>query len=1489
MSLNQYSDQHNLYQPDVFKDNCGFGLIAHTHGEASHDLVQTAIHSLSCMTHRGGVAADGKTGDGCGLLIATPKVFFKKIASDNGFTLNEIFAVGTVFVNLDKALAQHSQDTLSEAIEAQGLLVAGWRDVPVDLSIVGDIARESLPGFKQILVNCPINMDEATFNRKLFVARRKAEIELKDDPLFYVTSLTSQVVIYKGLVMPADLPAFFLDLQDERLASHIVVFHQRFSTNTLPRWPLAQPFRYLAHNGELNTIDGNRDWAVARTPKFVTDLIPELQELQPLVNRVGSDSSSLDNMLEVLVSGGMDLFRALSILVPPAWQNVDTMDMDLRAFYEFYSQHMEAWDGPAGLVIQDGRYAVCMLDRNGLRPSRWVTTKNGYITVASEIGTWDYQPEDVIAKGRVGPGQMLVIDTETGNIMDTKAVGRQLKKAHPYRLWLRENAVRLRDDEQLEEKAYEQRETGENLLALQKMFHITNEERTEIIRPSAENGQEAVGSMGDDTPMAVLSKQVRHVADFFRQQFAQVTNPPIDPLREAIVMSLETCLGSEKNIFEPTPDHANRIVLSSPVLSSSKMMQLRSVTKPGFEIETIDLNYDESMPLDDAIKHICEQAAQAVSAGKVLIVLSDRNIEKGKVPANAIMVTGAVHHHLINVGLRADANLIIETGLVRDSHQLAVLLGFGATAVYPYLAYNVIADLVDKGDLLGDPLYAKNNFRKSLDKGLLKILSKMGISTVSSYRGAQLFEAVGLSEEVVELCFTGVESRISGATFEDLAIDQQILAKNAFTKRVPLDQGGLLKFVFNKEYHAFNPDVIQALHKAVRTGDYDNYKEYASIVNSRPVATLRDLLQLDTSKSISVDDVEPIEQILKRFDSAGMSLGALSPEAHEAIATAMNTIGGRSNSGEGGEDPTRYGTIRNSKIKQVASGRFGVTPAYLRSAEVMQIKIAQGAKPGEGGQLPGGKVNSLIARLRYSVPGVTLISPPPHHDIYSIEDLAQLIFDLKQVNPNALVSVKLVSRPGVGTIATGVAKAYADLITISGYDGGTAASPLSSIHYAGSPWELGLSEAHQSLRVNGLRHKVRVQTDGGLKTGLDVVKAAILGAESFGFGTTPMIAVGCKYLRICHLNNCPTGVATQKSELRDEHFIGEADMLINFFRFVAQETREWLAALGVRSMEELVGRTDLLSVMSGTTNKQQHLNLAPLLFTHSKGDGKPQTCQVERNEPFDKGLLAEQMVIDMMDTIKSAKGGDFSYRIGNCDRSIGARISGEIAALHGNNGMASAPINLHLTGTAGQSLGVWNAGGLNIKLEGDANDYVGKGMAGGEIVIYPPKGSTFASQQTAIIGNTCLYGATSGHLYAAGTAGERFAVRNSGCFAVVEGTGDHCCEYMTGGVVTVLGKTGLNFGAGMTGGFAYVLDLDGDFFDRCNHELIDMHRISSEQTENHRINLMSIIKTHVAKTGSQWGQTILDDFEHYVRKFYLVKPKAANITSLLKTTMADPQ
>ncbi|MFM2333947.1 MAG: hypothetical protein RIQ74_2797, partial [Pseudomonadota bacterium] len=1344
------------------------GLIAHMKGESSHHLVETAIHSLSCMTHRGGIAADGKTGDGCGLLLAMPKQFFREEAQKLGTNLTEIFAAGTVFLNIDPALAQNAKNILNKAIAAEGLTVAAWRVVPTNNDALGEIALQSLPAFEQILVNCPMGLTEVEFNRKLFLARRRAEQQLQNDPLFYVTTLATTVITYKGLMMPAAIADFYTDLADERLKSHIVVFHQRFSTNTLPRWPLAQPFRYLAHNGEINTITANRNWALARTPKFENPLLPGLTELNPIVNRTGSDSSSLDNMLEILVGGGMDLFRALRMLVPPAWQNVETLDADLRAFYEFNSKHMEAWDGPAGLVIQDGRHAICMLDRNGLRPARWVITKNDYITLASEIGVWGYEPEDVVSKGRVGPGQILVVDTLTGKVLDTKDVSNHLKNMRPYREWLRDHAIRLQANPELEEQLSEQGLTGDALKSAQKMFMVTFEERDQILRPIAESGQEAVGSMGDDTPMAVLSRQVRHVTDYFRQQFAQVTNPPIDPLRESIVMSLETCLGREQNVFEQSSEHADRIIISSPVLSHSKMQQLRDVEKEraGYAVVDINLNYPEAEGLQAAVARICEEAAQAIRDGKTLLVLTDKNIREGFLPANSALVTGAVHHYLIQVGLRTDANILVETGFARDPHQFAVLLGFGATAIYPYLAYDVINDLVAKGELLGDPIYAQANFRKGIEKGLLKVLSKMGISTVASYRGGQLFEAVGLSSEVVDKCFLGVPSRIQGATFADLENDQKKLATTAWQNRKAIDQGGLLKFVFGKEYHAFNPDVINSLHKAVRSGQYQDFKEYAQLVNNRPVATIRDLFKLKTTNSIALDQVETIEDILPRFDSAGMSLGALSPEAHEAIAIAMNTIGGRSNSGEGGEDPSRYGTIRNSKIKQIASGRFGVTPAYLTSAEVLQIKVAQGAKPGEGGQLPGGKVNGLIARLRYSVPGVTLISPPPHHDIYSIEDLSQLIFDLKQVNPQAMVSVKLVSEPGVGTIAAGVAKAYADFITISGYDGGTAASPLSSIHHAGSPWELGLSEAHQALRVNDLRGKVRVQTDGGLKTGLDVIKAAILGAESFGFGSTPMIALGCKYLRICHLNNCATGVATQQDHLRQEHYIGEPEMLINFFKFIAEETREWLAALGVSSLKDLIGRVDLLEVLPGETDKHAHLDLSALLTSHPSAEGKAQYCQVQGNAPFDKGILAEKMVTEMLPAIEAGTGGSFNFTVGNCDRSIGARISGEIARRYGNLGMENSPVVMNLIGTAGQSLGVWNAGGLHIKLEGDANDYVGKGMAGGRVSIFPPKGSPFQTQNTAIIGNTCLYGATGGKVFAAGTAGERFAVRNSGAFAV---------------------------------------------------------------------------------------------------------------------------
>lgn len=1478
-----------LYRPDEFKDNCGFGLIAHMQGEPSHHLLKTAIEALTCMTHRGGINADGKTGDGCGLLIQKPDQFLRAIAQEQfGVELPAQYAVGMVFFNQDPAKAEAARENMNREILAAGLQLVGWRKVPIDTSVLGQLALERLPQIEQVFIGGE-GLSDQEFAIKLFSARRRSSVANADDADHYICSFSHKTIIYKGLMMPADLQQFYPDLGDERLQTAIAVFHQRFSTNTLPKWPLAQPFRFLAHNGEINTITGNRNWAQARRTKFANELIPDLDELGPLVNRVGSDSSSMDNMLELMVTGGIDLFRGLRMIIPPAWQNVETMDADLRAFYEYNSMHMEPWDGPAGVVLTDGRHAVCLLDRNGLRPARWVTTKNGYITLASEIGVWDYQPEDVIAKGRVGPGQILAVDTETGQVLDTESIDSRLKSRHPYKLWLRKHAQRIK-------ATLEDRDHGspfydpDQLKQYMKMFQVTFEERDQVLRPLGEQGQEAVGSMGDDTPMAVLSQRVRSPYDYFRQQFAQVTNPPIDPLREAIVMSLEICLGAERNIFSESPEHATRVILSSPVISPAKWRALMNLDRPGFDRHVIDMNYDESLGLEAAVSNMADQAEEAVRAGKVLLVLTDRHIAPGKLPAHASLVTGAVHHRLVEKGLRCDCNILVETATARDPHHYAVLLGFGASAVYPFLAYEVLGDLIRTGEVLGDLYEVFKHYRKGISKGLLKILSKMGISTVASYRGAQLFEAVGLADEVTELCFRGVASRIQGARFVDIESEQKLLSFEAWNNRKPIQQGGLLKFVYGGEYHAYNPDVVRTLQEAVQQGNYAKYKEYSTLVDTRPVSMIRDLLKVKESATpISLDEVEPLQSIFKRFDAAGISLGALSPEAHEALAEAMNRLGGRSNSGEGGEDPARYGTIKSSKIKQVATGRFGVTPEYLVNAEVLQIKVAQGAKPGEGGQLPGGKVNGLIARLRYAVPGVTLISPPPHHDIYSIEDLAQLIYDLKQVNPKALVSVKLVAEAGVGTIAAGVAKAYADLITISGYDGGTGASPLTSIRYAGAPWELGLAETHQTLRGNDLRGKVRVQTDGGLKTGLDVIKAAILGAESFGFGTAPMVALGCKYLRICHLNNCATGVATQNDKLRKDHFIGTVEMVMNFFTYVAEETREWLAKLGVRSLEELIGRTDLLEVLPGETAKQGNLDLSPLLASAHIPADKPQFCQVPKNPPFDEGLLAEKMVDMAKDAIAGKTGGEFELNIGNCDRSIGARISGEIARVHGNQGMNDAPITFRFKGTAGQSFGVWNAGGLNLRLEGDANDYVGKGMTGGKIVITPPAGSPFATEDSAIIGNTCLYGATGGKLFATGTAGERFAVRNSGAHAVVEGTGDHCCEYMTGGFVCVLGKTGYNFGSGMTGGFAYVLDMDNGFYDRVNHELVEIQRINNEAMEAYRSHLESVLAEYVEETGSEWGQNLLENLDDYLRKFWLVKPKAASLKSLLSSTRANPQ
>ncbi|MCK6262415.1 glutamate synthase large subunit [Vibrio sp. ZSDE26] len=1470
-----------LYDPSLEKDNCGFGLIAHMEGEPSHKLVRTAISALDRMTHRGGIAADGKTGDGCGLLLQKPDSYLRIVAEELGFKLSRQYAIGMIFFSQDNEKSKRAQEIINQELEKETLTVAGWRSVPTNADVLGPIAKESLPNIQQVFVSAPAGWRERDIERRLYIARRRIEKQITDDNEFYICSLSTQVMVYKGLCMPADLPRFYLDLADLRMESAICLFHQRFSTNTQPRWPLAQPFRYLAHNGEINTIEGNRQWAKARAYKFSSPLLPDLQTAAPFVNETGSDSSSLDNMLDLFLAGGMDVFRAMRMLVPPAWQNHPDMDPDLRAFYDFNSKHMEPWDGPAGIVLSDGRYAACNLDRNGLRPARYVITKDKLITLASEVGIWDYTPDEVAEKGRVGPGELLVIDTRKGKLWQSSEIDDDLKTRHPYKSWMEENVHRLTPFAQLPDDQVGNRTLDEDQLkTYQKQFAMTNEEVDQVLRVLGDMGQEATGSMGDDTPMAVLSSKERLVTDYFRQKFAQVTNPPIDPLREKHVMSLATSIGQEMNVFCETDGHAHRVSFGSPVLLYSDMQQLLNLDPSYYAHTILDINYNPNqVDLKQALNELCNASVAAVKQGSVLVVLSDRAIAKGTLPIPTAMAVGAVQTRLANENLRCDANIIVESGAVRDPHQFAVVLGFGATAIYPYLAYESLGKIVDEGGIDKSYRDVMQNYQNGINKGLFKIMSKMGISTIASYRCSQLFEAVGLHQDIVELCFKGVASRIQGSNFDDFQQDLLNLSRKAWAKRKPIDQGGQLKYVHNGEFHAYNPDVVSTLQHAVKTGQSADYQQYAREVNDRPAAMLRDLMKLKTADTpLSLDQVEPSSELFKRFDSAAMSIGALSPEAHEALAQAMNKLGGYSNSGEGGEDPRRFGTDRNSRIKQIASGRFGVTPHYLTNADVLQIKVAQGAKPGEGGQLPGHKVTAEIAKLRYSVQGVTLISPPPHHDIYSIEDLAQLIFDLKQVNPKALVSVKLVSEPGVGTIATGVAKAYADLITISGYDGGTAASPLTSVKYAGSPWELGLAETQQALVANNLRHKIRLQVDGGLKTGLDVIKGAILGAESFGFGTAPMVALGCKFLRICHLNNCATGVATQDETLRKEYFKGLPDMVINYFTGLADEVRGHLAELGVEKLTDLIGRTDLLEAVSGLTAKQNKLDLSHILEQPVSPLGNP-LYWTEPNAPFDKAQLNQTIVEDAKQAIETKQPLNLYYDVINTDRSIGASLSGEVARRYGNQGVATSPIKLNLNGTAGQSFGVWNAGGIELYLTGDANDYVGKGMAGGKIVIKPHIGTTFACNEATIIGNTCLYGATGGKLFASGTAGERFGVRNSGTIAIIEGAGDNACEYMTGGIVAILGATGVNFGAGMTGGFAYVMDENSDFEGRVNNESVEA--ISLSDLYIHQEHLRGLIAEHLEETGSIHAENILANFDAWIPKFYLVKPKAADLNTLL--------
>ena len=1466
-----------FYTQKLDKDSCGFGLSAHIFGEPSHSLVTNSIDALSRLAHRGAILADGQSSDGCGVLFSMPIEFLQKQAKNIAIDIPENCAIGVVFCELNGiGRVEADIQELLEIYPQLSLHLIGKRLLPVNPAALGRIALETQPEtWHLFFAGSGKTKQMRIANLFLFSRLLRQKLSLHASQLI---GLSEDSLVYKGLMMPNKMQDYFLDLQDSEFEASICIFHQRFSTNTLPQWHLAQPFSKLAHNGEINTCWGNRRWAQARKNLLMNEYLNIPEALEPVVDLQGSDSSSLNDMLELMCAGGMSMLEAIRILVPPAWQNNNLLNVKEKAYFAYNAMRMEPWDGPAGLVMTDGRYALCCLDRNGLRPARWTITSDNIITLASEIGVHDLEHR-VIESGRVSPGQILAVDIEKGEVLQNDTIIKKFADEMPYRQWLQDSN---KIESTIQPVAYKFPDMSpERLREMKQRFGYSREEEKLVLTPLITDGQEGIGSMGDDTPIAALSEKKRLLTDYFRQSFAQVTNPPIDSLRETNVMSLETIIGKHHNFFDNSKQHTRKLVFHSPVVSPKRMEALLTEDL-GWQHAKLSLYYS-GCSLKEAIHRLIQDAKDAAENGCELLVLSDRQYDPEKSLIPMLMAIGAIHNALIDSQQRLSLSLIVETAYARDPHQFAVFLAYGADIIYPYFAYALIASLVESRPQLYSKTVFKN-FRKAINKGLLKIMSKMGISCLASYRGAQLFEALGLSQEVVDLCFQGTSTRIAGMSLARIEQEQEEIRAIAANASVPAILSGVFKFEQNGEYHTFNPDVVTSLIEATKLGDYQFYKDYfAAKVNGRKPAALRDLLELSSDRSpIPLEEVEPVEEICTRFDSAAMSLGALSPEAHETLAMAMNQLGGRSNSGEGGEDPKRYNTNKTSKIKQVASGRFGVTAAYLRSAEVIQIKIAQGAKPGEGGQLPGKKVNKLIAELRYSVPGVTLISPPPHHDIYSIEDIKQLIFDLKQVNPKALVSVKLVSLPGVGTIASGIAKAYADLITISGHDGGTGASPLSSIRHAGSPWEIGLVETVQSLRANELRSRVRIQTDGGLKTGLDVVKAAILGAESFGFGTAAMISMGCKYLRICHLNNCATGVTTQNAILRNQHFQGNVDRVVSYFRFIAEEVRELLAELGYRSVEEIIGQTQLLKIGEKDIGKPSLLDVSGLL--QQVESSQPFTCQESRNQPLEDGSFIQSLLTQSEEAIEQGQSLEINHRVANTHRSIGANISGAIAEKYGLDGMPNASeITLKLKGFAGQSLGVWNVQGLNIYLEGAANDYVGKGMNGGKIVLYQGKvlnSSKNKSQSMTIAGNTCLYGATGGTFFAHGEVGERFAVRNSGSLAIVEGVGNHCCEYMTGGVVVVLGKTGDNFGAGMTGGLAFVLDEERVFFDRYNDGMVELGRITSEATEDLRGYLKELIALYLKDVRSHKARDILDNFEEYLPKFWIVKPKATGVEEL---------
>ena len=1470
--------QLGLYEASHEHDACGVGMLVNIQGGKSHELVESALKVLENMRHRGAEGADNKTGDGAGIMLQIPHEFILL----QGIPVPEKgkYGTGLLFLPKDGKDQAVILSVIIEEIEKEGLTLMHLRNVPTCPEILGEAALANEPDIKQIFITG--FTESETADRKLYIIRkrienriRKSDIPTRED--FYIVSLSTKNIVYKGMLSSLQLRNYFPDLTNSYFTSGLALVHSRFSTNTFPTWGLAQPFRLLAHNGEINTIRGNRGWMEARESVLSSPALGDIREIRPIVQPGMSDSASLDNVLEFLLMSGLSLPHAMAMLVPESFNEKNPISEDLKAFYEYHSILMEPWDGPAALLFSDGRYAGGMLDRNGLRPARYLITQGGMMVVASEVGVMDFEPGDIKEKGRLQPGKILLIDTEKGEIYYDGELKKQLAEAKPYRTWLAGNRIEL-DELKSGRKVSHSVENYDSML---RIFGYSKEDVERLIVPMCTTGAEPINSMGNDTPLAVLSDKPQLLYNYFRQQFAQVTNPPIDPIREELVMSLTEYIGAVgMNILTPSENHCKMVRLNHPILNNAQLDILCNIRYKGFKTVKLPLLFEVAkgcQGLQEALATLCKQAEESVNEGVNYIVLSDRDVDAAHAAIPSLLAVSAVHHHLISVGKRVQTALIVESGEIREVMHAALLLGFGASALNPYMAFAVIDKLVNEKEIQLDYATAEKKYIKSVCKGLFKIMSKMGISTIRSYRGAKIFEAVGLSEELSNAYFGGLSSRIGGIRLDEVARDaiafhkegMEVLKKKGEAELLP--NRGLYAFRKDGEKHAWNPETISTLQLATRLGSYKKFKEFTAMVDSKesPIF-LRDFLDFRRAP-ISIDRVEPVENIVQRFVTGAMSYGSISREAHEAMAIAMNKLHGRSNTGEGGEDRARFipredGTSLRSAIKQVASGRFGVTAEYLVNADEIQIKIAQGAKPGEGGQLPGFKVDEVIAKTRHSIPGISLISPPPHHDIYSIEDLAQLIFDLKNVNPRAKISVKLVAESGVGTIAAGVAKAKADLIVISGAEGGTGASPASSIRYAGISPELGLSETQQTLVLNGLRGQVMLQVDGQLKTGRDIILMAMLGAEEFGFATSALIVLGCVMMRKCHQNTCPVGVATQNEELR-KRFRGRSEYLVNFFTFLAQEVREYLAEIGVERLDDIIGRTDLIvRKPDDGIRKHQLISFDKLL---ARVDNEAAIRYVTDQQHGIDHVKDVEMLHAAAEAVENQKEISLEYTIANTDRACGAMLSGVIAAKYGEKGLPEHTLNVKFKGSAGQSFGAFLVPGVNFKLEGEANDYLGKGLSGGRIAVLPPVRSNFEAEKNTIAGNTLLYGATSGEVYINGRAGERFAVRNSGATAVVEGVGDHCCEYMTGGRVVVLGQTGRNFAAGMSGGVAYVWNRDGNFDYFCNMEMVELSLI---EEASYRKELHELIRQHYLYTGSKLARTMLDDWPRYADQFIQVVP-----------------